>query len=286
MDNDSDEDSPAATMKDIEETFNAERERIEKALSKPNTKVRDKQKLREERKALKKRFNEAKAKFKAGGSAEDMLNIFEPEEEKPAGDGGTKTQEASTEPSDADKAEAARQEQAQKDEKLRSTVREQKFYNTPGFKATSKLPAKQIEQMENLLPAGWEFVTDNQFKAPARTKNGVVFIRHPTNGSYGRIFIKTDEKGKEYIEPEAQIDVDTTHPDYQGFVKNEDGTYSLTEEGKKAESEYKHVRKYSKNEKEREEVQKKFNRIRFGHDEAPDNMTIVANAVAKALEKL
>lgn len=283
---DDDEDSPAATMKDIEETFNAERERIEKALSKPNTKVRDKQKFREERKALKKRFNEAKAKFEAGGSAEDMLNIFEPEEEKPAGEGGTKTQETTTEPSDEDKAEAAQQEQAQKDEKLRSTVREQKFYGAPGFKATSKVTPQQVKQMENLLPAGWEFVTDNQFKAPARTKNGVVFIRHPSNGSYGRIFIKTDEKGKEYIESEAQIDVDTTHPDYQGFVKNEDGTYGLTEEGKKAEAEYKHVRKYSKNEKERAEVQKKFNRIRFGHDEAPDNMTIVANAVANVLEKL
>ena len=283
---DDDEDSPAATMKDIEETFNAERERIEKALSKPNTKVRDKQKLREERKALKKRFNEAKAKFEAGGSAEDMLNIFEPEEEKPAVEGGTKTQEATTEPSDEEKAEAAQQEQAQKDEKLRSTVREQKFYGAPGFKATSKVTPQQVKQMENLLPAGWEFVTDNQFKAPARTKNGVVFIRHPSNGSYGRIFIKTDEKGKEYIEPEAQIDVDTTHPDYQGFVKNEDGTYGLTEEGKKAEAEYKHVRKYSKNEKERAEVQKKFNRIRFGHDEAPDNMTIVANAVANVLEKM
>ena len=284
---DDDEDSPAATMKDIEETFNAERERIEKALSKPNTKVRDKQKLREERKALKKRFNEAKAKFEAGGSAEDMLNIFEPEEEKPAGEGGTKTQETTTEPSDEDKAEAAQQEQAQKDEKLRSTVREQKFYGAPGFKATSKLTSKQIEQIEEtLLPTGWEFVTDNQFKAPARTKKGVVFIRHPSNGSYGRIFIETDEKGKEYIVPEAQIDVDTTHPDYQGFVKNEDGTYGLTEDGKKAEAEYKHVRKYSNNEKERAEVQTKFNRIRFGHDEAPDNMTIVANAVAKVLESL
>ncbi|MBO6031916.1 MAG: hypothetical protein J6Q22_10785 [Prevotella sp.] len=282
---DDDEDSPAATMKDIEETYNAERERIEKALARPNTKVRDKQKLREERKALKNRFNQAKAKFEAGGSAEDMLDIFEPEE-KPKDAGEAESSESPAEPSDAENTETEQQEQVQKDEQLRSTVREQKFYKTPGFKATSKVTPQQIKQMENLLPAGWEFVTDNQFKAPARTKNGVVFIRHPTNGSYGRIFIKTDEKGKEYVEPEAQIDVDTTHPEYQGFVKNEDGTYSLTEEGKKAEAEYKHVRKYSKNEKEREDAQKKFNRIRFGHDEAPDNMTIVANAVAKVLEKL
>ena len=282
---DDDEDSTSATMKDIEESFNAELERIEKSLAKPTTKVRDKQKLREARKELKKRFNEAKAKFDDGGSSEDLLNIYEPEETSTE-TGGTEEKESTGEQHGEGNTESGQQEQVKNDEDLKATVRDQKFYNTPGFKATSKITPKQIKQMENLLPAGWEFVTDNQFKAPARTKNGVVFIRHPTNGSYGRIFIKTDEKGKEYIEPEAQIDVDTTHPDYQGFVKNEDGTYSLTEEGKKAEAEYKHIRKYSKNEKEREEAQKKFNRIRFGHDEAPDNMTIVANAVADVLGKL
>ena len=284
---DDDEDSPAATMKDIEETFNAERERIEKALAKPNTKVRDKQKLREQRKALKQRFKEAKEKFEAGGSAEDMLNIFEPED-KPADKGGTEPQEQQqqSEQPDDEKAAQAQQEQAQKDEKLKASVRPQKFYNSPGFKATQKVAPQQVKQMENLLPAGWEFVTDNQFNAPARTQNGVVFIHNPQNGSYGRIIIKKDAKGKDIIPSEAQIDVDTTHPDYQGFVKNEDGTYGLTEEGKKVEAEYKHVRKYSKNEKELEEVQKKFNRIRFGHDEAPDNMTIVANAVANVLERM
>lgn len=285
-DGEDDEDSPAATMKDIEETFNAERERIEKALAKPNTKVRDKQKLREERKALKKRFTDAKAKFEGGGSAADMLDIFEPEE-KPKGEGAAETTaEQAAEPSEEEQTQAEQQAQAQKDEQLRSTVREQKFYNSPGFKATAKLSPKELKQMENLLPAGWEFVTDNQFKAPARTKNGVVFIKHPTNGSYGRIFIKKDAKGKEYVQQEAQIDVDTTHPDYQGFVKNEDGTYGLTEEGKQVEKDFKRIRKYSDNEKERDEIAKKFNRIRFGHDEAPDNMSIVANAVAEALEKL
>lgn len=279
------ENPAASTMKDIEETYQYEREQIEVKLSKPGTKVRDKQALRKELEALNKRYSEARTKFEDGGSADDIIDIFEPKT-KPTGEAEQAPSEQTEELSDEEKAAAAQQEQAQKDEKLRSTVREQKFYGAPGFRATSKVTPNQIKQMENLLPAGWEFVTANQFKAPARTKNGVVFIKHPTNGSYGRIFIKKDAKGKEYVEPEAQIDVDTTHPDYQGFVKNEDGSYGLTEEGKKAEAEYKHIRKYSKSEKEKAEVQKKFNRIRFGHDEAPDNRTIVASVVADVLGKL
>lgn len=279
------ENPAASTMKDIEETYQYEREQIEVKLSKPGTKVRDKQALRKELEALNKRYSEARTKFEDGGSSDDIIDIFEPKA-KPTGEAGQAPSEQTEELSDDEKAAAAQQEQAQKDEKLRSTVREQKFYGAPGFRATSKVTPNQIKQMENLLPAGWEFVTDNQFKAPARTKKGVVFIKHPTNGSYGRIFIKKDAKGKEYVEPEAQIDVDTTHPDYQGFVKNEDGSYGLTEEGKKAEAEYKHIRKYSKSEKEKAEVQKKFNRIRFGHDEAPDNRTIVASVVADVLGKL
>lgn len=275
----------ASTMKDIEETYQYEREQIEKKLSKPGTKVRDKQALREELKALNTRYSEARTKFEDGGSSDDIIDIFEPKA-NPTGEDVQEPDETKAELSDEEKAAAEQQEQAQKDEKLRATVREQKFYGAPGYKATSKVPPKLVKQMENLLPAGWEFVTDNQFKAPARTKKGVVFIKHPTNGSYGRIFIKEDANGKEYIEPEAQIDVDTTHPDYQGYVKNEDGTYRLTEEGKKVEAEYKKIRKYSKSEKEKDEIQKKFNRIRYGHDEAPDNRTIVASVVADVLGKL
>ena len=286
-----DDDSPAATMKDIEESFNAQKEKLESSLSKSGGKVRDKKKLRAEIKSLKERFKAAKSKYEEGGSVDEMLDIFEPQEAK-GGDGkeNGKENESTSDsgeqegPADDDKAKAAQEEQAKKNEQLRATVRPQKFYNAPGFKATARVPASMLKQMEDLLPDGWEFVTDNMFKAPARTKNGVVFIRHPTNGSYGRIFIEKDEKGKEHVRPEPQIDIDTTHPDYQGFVKNEDGTYGLTEEGKKAEQEYKRIRKYSKDDNEKSEVQKKFNRIRFGHDEAPDNMTIVANAVADALK--
>ena len=82
------------------------------------------------------------------------------------------------------------------------------------------------------------------------------------------------------------MEVDTTHPDYKGFVQKEDGSWDLSDEGKQLESEYKRIRKYSTSEQEKEDIQKKFNRYRFGHDEAPPPQAIIGSAIAAALDRL
>ena len=293
---DEDDDEELSLYGSSKSVLEKAREDLKKQVSKWQKALQSGELSKDEKAQIKASHKQARERLKSATEAakdpnktgEDIYEILYPSKENPT-ESDTTTNvkvEEPNQPEEGSADSAAQEEQAKKDEQLRATVRPQKFYNTPGFKATQKLTPKQLKQMEPLLPAGWEFVTDNQFKSPARTRSGVVFIKHPTNGSYGRIFIKTNEKGKEYIEPEAQIDIDTTHPDYQGFEKKEDGTYDLTIDGKLVEQEFKKIRKYSTDSKAREEVAKKFNRIRFGHDEAPDNRTIVASVIADVLNSM
>lgn len=282
------DDTPAATMNDVETYIAAESERIDKQLSKPSLKPRDRQKLRKEKKTLKERLSAARTKFETGGTPDEILDALDSPTggDAEGGNGGHESAEAQNGNENGEQGEVStEQTKEEKDAALKATVKPQRFYNAGGFGATEKLSPKEIKTVsEKFMPDGWEFVTDNTFGAPAKTKNGVVFVRHPTNGSYGRIIIKKDEKGKDTAK--LQVDVDTTHPEYRGFVKNADGTYGLSEEGKKLEQEYKRVRKYSDDEKERSDIEKKWNRFRFGHDEAPDNMAIIGSAVAVALDRL
>lgn len=285
---DEDEDTPQKLIERAKNRLKTEREKINKSRDAGKISEREAIKRKGE---LSKRFKAAEAKFKAGGSVEDILNELEPEEklEKPAGATTSETPkaESGTDNTDAKidaEAKAAQEEEA-KNEKLRNSVPPQKGYSDKtiagSFEATERLtPKDQKNLQERYLPDGWGFVTDNTFKAPAKNKFGVVFVRDPKTGSQGRLIPDPNNpKGFKF-----QKDIDTTHPEFKGYVKKADGTWELSPEAKKVEEETRLDRKQSRDAKKREEALKRFNRARFGHDEAPDNATIVANAVAKALD--
>jgi DNA segregation ATPase FtsK/SpoIIIE-like protein len=247
-----DGDTPAAMMKDVEAQLKAEKERIDKALSKPTLKLRDRRKLRQEKAALQKRFDDAKAKFKAGGTADEILNIFEPEEKKEEPEKIETAPQSSDEDVQVDAETVAANEQDAKNEKLRNSVPPQKGYSEKTIAGS----------------------------APAKNRFGVIFVNDPKTGSQGRL-IPDPKNPKGY---KFQKDIDTTHPEYKGYIKKPDGTWELSPEAKKVEEETRLDRKQSRDAKKREEALKRFNRARFGHDEAPDNKTIVANAVMEALK--
>lgn len=193
--------------------------------------------------------------------------------------------ENSTENPELSPEDTAAQEEEKKNEQRRNSVPPQKGYSEKtiagSYEATERLtPKDQKNIQEHFLPDGWEFVTENGFNAPAKNKFGVIFVRDPKTGSVGRLIPdKANPKSLKF-----QKDIDTTHPDYKGYVKNAQGEWELSPEAKKVEEETRLDRKQSRDPKKREEALKRFNRARFGHDEAPDNATIVANAVAQALE--
>lgn len=291
----SDEDSPASLMKDAKAQLEAEKQRIDKKLANPSLKLRERRKLRQEKDALQKRFNEAKAKFEAGGSTDEILDILEPEE-KPEGSkegpettnsGNPTAEEESPQLTEEEQKAAAEQEQAKKNEQLRKTVKPQEAYGESTLwgkrEATERLTPKEIKTIsEKFMPPGWEFVTENGFNAPARDRFGLIFVRDPATGSHGRLIPSKGNPGTYKL----QKDVDTTHPEYKGMVQKEDGSWGLSPEAAKVEAETRADRKQTKDPKKRKEALTRYHRAVFGHDEAPDNMTIVANAVAKALAKI
>ena len=288
---DEDDDSPQKLMERAKTRLKSEREKINKSRDAGKMSEREARKRKQE---LSKRYKAAEEKFKAGATADEILNELEPEEnqgqniEQPKKDTETTVTETPSGGRDEEidqEAEAAKQ-QAEKDAALSKTVKPSKFYGGKslfGSDAAAEMltPKEQKKFKETLVPPGWDFVTENGFNSPARTESGKIFVKHPTNGSYGWIY-KDPKDGKMKLWKE----VDTTHPDYKGFVQNEQGEWELSPEAKAIEKETKHIRKYSDNEKERDEAQKKLNNARYGRDEAPDNRAIVADAVAKALALL
>ena len=145
------------------------------------------------------------------------------------------------------------------------------------------LTQKEQKQLkETLVPPGWEFVTSNTFNAPAQTEGGVVYVKHPTNGSWGYLY-KDSKTGT----MKHHIDTDTTHPEYKGYVKNSNGEWEEPNEVKEAKAAWKHEAKYG-DKKKAKELKNKYYHMRSGRDApvfdvAPDNATIVASAVAEAL---
>lgn len=230
----------------------------------------------------KQRLEDAKKAMQEGAmTGEQIFNILSPSETPPS----ESEQTPSETNSPSNESQASSQSVQEEEERKRSSVKPPTFYSSKGFQAVEKLTPKEEKTItETLLPQGWEFVKDNHFKAPAKTKNGVIFVKHPTNGSWGRIIPKTNKDGK--IGYQFQMEVDTTHPDYKGFVQKEDGSWDLSDEGKQLESKYKRIRKYSTSKQEKEDIEKQFNRYRFGHDEAPPPQAIIGNAIAAALDRL
>lgn len=286
---DEDEDTPQKLIDRARNRLKADREKINKLRDAGKISEREAMKQKAE---LSKRFKSAEDKFKNGGSIEDILNELEPEE-KPEEQTPQETKETSTSSEEAnnenegiDAEAAAAQEEEKRNEQRRNSVPPQKGYSEKtiagSYEATERLtPKDQKNIKERFLPDGWEFVTENGFNAPAKNKFGVIFVHDPKTGSQGRLI--PDPKDPKSFR--LQKDVDTTHPEFRGFVKKSDGTWELSPEAKKVEEETRLDRK-STDRKKREEALKRFNRARFGHDEAPDNILIVSNAVIDALQNI
>lgn len=230
------------------------------------------------------KIKEARKAVKEGKTGKEIHDMLYPGGLKPTDGKPQKGEPLIGETEEEKKAK----EQTEKDKQLKSTVPTPKFYTgssaTHSDKAVKMLtPKEQKSLKETLVPPGWDFVTDNTFKAPAKTEHGKIFVQHPTNGSWG--FIYQDSKTNS---PKLFIDTDTSHPQYKGMVKNNQGEWEEAPEVKRARSEWKHEAKYG-DPKKAKALKHKYYHLKNGRDanvldEALDNRSIVANAVAEALE--
>lgn len=277
-----DDDSAESLMERAKTRRDMESEKIKKA--RDTGKITERE-ARTQLKALKERYEAAEKKYNDGGSADDILNILEPiEEDESQNKGGDKPILTSKDDGETAKVE----EQTDKDKKLAASVKPHKMYKGKTLfgseEAAERLTEKEQKKIaETLMPPGWEFVTDNRYKSPARTKTGKIFVKHPTNGSYGWIY-----KGKDGNLNFWQ-EVDTTHPNYKGFVQNEKGEW-VDSPGLKEAKQHRDavLRKEKGDTKEsvakREEAKRLVNNAMYGHDEAPNNKVVVADAISRVLE--
>lgn len=281
------------TMGIVERFFNKRKKELDKAIDSAQS-IEEAEKLQAEQDALQERFDAAKAKYDEGGSPEDIRSIYEPKETttpaksepETSSESDATTEVEQPQMTEEEKKAVAEQEQEQRNERLRKTVKPQEAYGESTLwgkrEATERLTPKEVKSIsEKYMPPGWEFVTENGFNAPARDRFGLIFVRDPATGSHGRLIPSKDNPGTYKL----QKDVDTTHPEYKGMVQKEDGSWELSPEAAKVEAETRADRKQTKDPKKRKEALTRYHRAVFGHDEAPDNMTIVANAVAEALAK-
>ena len=146
------------------------------------------------------------------------------------------------------------------------------------------LSKKELGAVNDNIPDGWEIDTDNQLHKAAKNKAGEVFVKHPTNGSYGRILLNA--KGGAYFKPSIM----TTDPDFKGFVYNEETQkWARHPDAEKAYQELNRVKKEEPdNNKAIWEAYKKYHRTAYGCDEAPENvnLAIVAMAVSNAIRQV
>lgn len=298
------------------------------------TSMRESAKLSAERKALEKRFSEAKKRYEAGGSAEDIINIYEPEEAKQDNEGNKEdTQKGDSLTSSSSEQDQGEQIQSSislldddyskktkevtKNPYLSAGQKESRLANLKK-KYNEKLAAikagKSIAQIEeeeataaktikdkipvemngkpipgarhilessrgninNIrpmekgllqkalanLPEGFEIDSDTQGRPLWDGQKA--FARNPKTGVYGKI--RRDGTFVQLIDP--------LHPNYKG---------PTSAEARAAMKAYAN----NKDESKDKELLEKANLIGWGvpvRDEAPDNATIVANAVAQALE--
>lgn len=323
-----DDDSAESLMERAKSRRDIESEKIKKA--RDTGKITERE-ARTQLKALKDRYEAAEKKYNDGGSAEDILNILEPIEEKETGTkegdtlGSDKKEGKNAQPSKPKQLTPEETEELkrksreedierlkdlagylnvdipnlskeygklsdvdEKEKQLASTVKPHKMYKGKNLfgseEAAERLTEKEQKKIsETLIPPGWEFVTDNRYKSPARTKTGKIYVKHPTNGSYGWIY-----KGK-YGNLNFWQEVDTTHPNYKGFVQNEKGEWVDSPGLKEAKKHRDAVlRKEKGDTKEsvakREEAKRLVNNAMYGHDEAPSNKVVVADAISRVLE--
>lgn len=146
------------------------------------------------------------------------------------------------------------------------------------------LTKKELSAVNDNIPDGWEIDTDNQLHRAAKNKAGEVFVKHPSNGSYGRILLNA--KGGVYFKPSVM----TTDPDFKGFVYNEETQkWSRHPDAEKAYQDLNKIKKEEpSNNKAIWDAYKKYHRVAYGCDEAPQevNLAIVAMAVSNAIRQV
>ena len=126
------------------------------------------------------------------------------------------------------------------------------------------MPKNLVDKASANLPDGFEIDSDAQGRPLWDGKKG--FARNPQTGVYG--MIRSDGS--------FNLQIDPTNPQYKGLG---------SPESQKAMKAYLSARDEAK----KAQLLEKYNYVTFGvpkriFDEAPDNVTIVANAVASALE--
>lgn len=158
------------------------------------------------------------------------------------------------------------QELEQKNKQLRdSVVREShgrpKYLATEGVSRSSGKRLKPMskerqEAAKKVLPNGWRL--DGGGKPMVNTY-GHVGARNPENGSYG------------YIAPDGSLKVivDTTHPEYKG----------------ENSPEAKQAKKDRDANPDNKELEKKYNRIAFGHDEGLTSRSFLLSAIVSFLDE-
>ena len=134
------------------------------------------------------------------------------------------------------------------------------------------MPAELVAKAYESVPPGYEIDTDDKGRPLWNGQWG--FARDPMTGMYGKI--KSDGS--------FTLSIDPTNPNFKG---------PKSKEAIEAKKQWLDYTKESQGDKYDpavdDELRKKANLIARGvetNDEAPDNMTIVANAVAEALQKI
>ena len=177
----------------------------------------------------------------------------------------------------AEKQEA--EEQSNRDAPLRNSVPptvKGQVNNGPRNpnRKTFPLNSKEKTFAEDFLSEdgrGLQFAfTDPATGQPVKESQGYIWVKHPTNGSWGRFF-PGDKKKDPYVE----MVTDTTNPLYKGY-EQKDGKWvakdkaTLGEEVKKAKAAWEHAHKDSQEEKAAlhkfEDALRAYNYSRFGTD--------------------
>lgn len=310
------DDSPSKIMERAKKRLEREKEKIKKARDEGRLSER---KARKQLSELDKRYNDAEAVFNANGTSDAILDALEPEEktnENNESDSGQSNENNGNDVVQNNQESKESRQEAEKNAALSKTVKPRNKRKNAQFRKLSK---KEFELVSNKLATmkDWEVDTDDSNGVEAADDNNRVHVRNPKNGSYGFIDL-SDGKFK----PE----VNTAHPEYEGMRKVDEkwvagpkanatrsahtalqalATIALREGISLEEAILSHsadkrfkdkipqdILQRAKDgeeldfDKESARLRDQANRYQYGWDQAPNNQTIIANAIAEALSRI
>lgn len=126
-----------------------------------------------------------------------------------------------------------------------------------------KVKKADVDRIQKLIPEGWTMDLDKDKDGNVLEDGaGRVVVRHPRNGSFGWVNLRTGR----FIPG-----VNTTHAEYKG---------EKSEEAKAAKQ---HRDSFDMDDPQWDEAHKAYNRVAFGHDEAIPNIIILDAAIGEVL---